>query len=145
MEPTLEQAMRQMLLSLSAVTNQVGQTIRPDLLDRGDDVPAILIQIEDESLHDDLDGRGGLVTATVIVEVLHTTRMGSRQLEQAVRTNNTDPGTGLQGYRGQVGTFFIDCASLTRRRPFIVERETDEDRNWYGIACSYAVDYREIA
>ncbi len=143
-EPTLEQAVRAMLLSFDAVTDLVGQTIRPDILDRADNPPAILIQVEDEIIAEDIEGRGGLVTATVTIEVLHYTRLGSRQLEQAIRTNGTDPGTGLQGYVGLVGQFDVRGSSLARRKPFFVERQTDEDRDWYGIACQYTIDYQEI-
>lgn len=144
MEPTLEQAIRQMLLSFSAVTAHTEQRIRPEFLDRDDELPAILFGVEEETLHDDIEGRGGLITARVLIEVIDYTRLASRALEQAVRTNNTDPGTGLQGYRGQVGPFLIDGATLARRKPFFVERETDEDRNWFGIGCSYDIDYREV-
>ncbi|MCA8984516.1 MAG: hypothetical protein KDA76_12185 [Planctomycetaceae bacterium] len=143
-EPTLEEAVRAMLLTFTSVTDLVATRIRPEVLDRSDNPPALLVQVDDEILSDDLEGRGGLVTATVVIEALHYTRLGSRQLELAIRTNGTDPGTGLQGYRGLVGQFDIRGCTLARRKPFFVERETDEDRDWYGIACHYTIEYREI-
>lgn len=143
-EPTLEEAVRAMLLSFPAVTALVEQRVRPDVFDRSDRPPALLVQVDDELIADDIEGRGGLVTATVVIEALDYTRLGSRLLEQAIRTNGTNPGTGLQGYRGQVGQFHIRGCTLARRKPFFVERMTEEDRDWYGIACHYTIDYHEI-
>ncbi len=85
-----------------------------------------------------------MITASVIVDAIAYTRLESRQLEQLIRTNGTDPGTGLQGYAGLVGTFQIDGCTLARRVPYLLERQSDEDRDWYGIASYYEIDYREI-
>ncbi|HCS53286.1 hypothetical protein [Rubinisphaera sp.] len=140
---TLEEAVRAMLLSLDAVTDLVGDRIRPDILDRSDDPPAILVKVEDEQLHTDLDGQGGLVKAVVVIEAIATTRIESRALERAIRLNGTDPGSGLQGYAGLVGEFDIRCCTLARRKPFFLERESDEDVDWYGIASFYEIEYPE--
>lgn len=144
MEPTIEAALRAMLSSFTAVTDLVGDRIRPDIMDIDDDPHAILVKVESEAIHSDLDGRGGLITASVIVDAIAYTRLESRKLEQLIRTNGTDPGTGLQGYAGLVGTFQVDGCTLARRVPYLLERQTDEDRDWYGIASYYEIDYREI-
>ncbi len=46
MEPIIEAALRAMLSSFSAVTDLVGDCIRPDILDIDDAPQAILVKVE---------------------------------------------------------------------------------------------------
>ncbi len=96
MEPTIEAALRAMLSSFTAVTDLVGDRIRPDILDIKDYPPAILVKIESERIQSDLEAEGGLVSSIIIVDAIAYTRLKSRELEQLIRTGGTDPGSGLQ-------------------------------------------------
>lgn len=65
---TLYQAVRQILAAAAPVTALVGSRIRPDKLDEGDDVPAIVIKISGVP-DDDLEGLLDFGDATVTLFV----------------------------------------------------------------------------
>lgn len=90
---------------MSAVTALVGSgssaRIRPDKFHEEDGtLPAILIEVDNESPQNDLTGRGGLRLGDVTITCRAATRQGARALAEAIRVNGTNPGTGLAGYAG---------------------------------------------
>lgn len=143
----IEQWLRDLLLTFDAVTAIVGSgadaRIRPDQLDEADKTPAILIELQTIDHMNTLDGLGGLAKAMIHVTCLSEQKAKARQLCEAVRTNNTDPGTGLAGYTGAAGDGYIDSATLERttvgQRPLF---EGGDELIW-AVTGEYEVMYQE--
>lgn len=146
----IEDAVRAFLLTRTAVVYLLGThseagdpSIRPDRLHQKDRLPGIAIVVEEEDHLNDLSGKGGLVQATLIVSCLATTRRASRQLAEAVRTNGTDPGTGLAGYRGAAGSISEIHAQLNNSQTNYVPLKVDSDEGIYSTDATYEVWYHE--
>ena len=96
--------LRTLLLTFSAVTDLVGTgdtaRIRPERLHQDDDdtEEAIIVQVDNIEHLNDLTGKGGRIFAYVTLVCRASTQALAEALAEAVRTNDTDPGTGLAGY-----------------------------------------------
>lgn len=140
----VEQWLRDLLLTFEAVTALVGQRIRPDELHEKDGTPALLIELQLIDHMNTLDGLGGLAKASVHVTALSERKSVARTVQEAVRLNGTDPGTGLAGYTGEAGNGFLDSATLQRTvctfRPF----DEGGDEGWHAVTGEYEVMYQEV-
>lgn len=139
----IEQWLRDLLLTFEAVTALVGQRIRPDELHENDSTPALLIELQTIVPQNTLDGLGGLAKASVHITALSDKKHVARTVQEAVRLNGTDPGSGLAGYTGDAGDGFIDSATLEQTtvtfRPF----QESGDEGWYAVTGEYEVMYQE--
>lgn len=116
---------RSFLLTLPALTAIVGSRIRPDQRDESDgDQPAVIIEIADGQQFNDLQANGGLVQLDVIFRCLSHDVTESEAIGEAIRTNNTNPGTGLDGYEGIAGLGYIQSAN---RQSFNSDAVFDEE------------------
>lgn len=94
-----------MLLTYSALTALVGTRIYPDVLpqqsdeeDQSETLPAVVIDVMDETPQNSLDGGDGMVVSNIGVRCFALTKALARQVAEAVRVNGTDPGTGLASH-----------------------------------------------
>lgn len=142
MTMTLGEAIRAKLLTLNAVTLLVGDKIRPDQLAQSDRLPAILISVDEEEPQNDLDGHGGLVDATVTISAIDSNATRARQLAEAIRSNNTNPGTGLAGFTGLAGDVHID-AILNRKSSDFLANDDGSEGGVFSIDSIYTVWYSE--
>jgi len=146
MAEELEESLRTFLKTLDAVTALVGGAtaprIRPDKLDEGDVLPAIIIEVDDEDEQNTLDGLGGLVVADVNVKCRAGTKKVSRQLARAVRVNGTDPGTGLAGYSGVAGDQTIH-AVLEGKTTSYTPSGDGSDEGHYDTDMSFTICFNE--
>lgn len=147
MAETIEHSLRDLLLTLSAVTDIVGTggsaRIRPDRLGQQDTRPGIMVEVDLEEPQNSLDGKGGLVYARVTISCRAVTKAVSRTLAEAVRTNNTDPGTGLAGYHGVAGSQEID-AVLEDTITSFNSKDDGSDEGWYDTDALYVVSFHEV-
>jgi len=146
MAAKIEESLRTYLLTLSAVTDLVGTgdtaRIRPDRLHEDDALPGIIIEVDNERPQNDLSGVGGLVYADVNIKCRAATKSGSRSLAEAIRTNNTNPGTGLAGYRGTAGSQTIG-AVLDGMQTSYMPAGDESDEGYYDTDCSYIIGFAE--
>jgi len=146
MAAEIEESLRTLLKTFDAVTALLGGAtnprIRPDRLDEGDTLPAIIIEVDDEEQLNDLSGVGGLVRADVNVKCRAATKKGARLLAWAVRTNNTDPGTGLAGYSGEAGDQTIH-AVLDDETPSYTPAGDGRDDGHYDVDMDFTIMFNE--
>jgi len=146
MAQELEESLRTLLKTFDAVTALVGGAtaprIRPDRLDESDTLPAIIIEVDDEEQLNDLSGTGGLVRAPVNLVCRAATKAAARLLARAVRTNNTDPGTGLAGYSGAAGEQTIH-AVLDDETPSYTPAGDGRDDGHYDVNLDFTIMFNE--
>jgi hypothetical protein len=127
---SLEADIRTALAAMTAVTAIVGTgnsaRIRTDRLHEGDELPAVLVEVDTEEKVNDLSGKGGASFCGVTVTCLALMRETARALAEAVRVNGTNPGTGLAGYSGSA--FHCTLESITTG---FVPLEDGSDEGWY--------------
>jgi len=145
----IEDVVRDFLLTRTAVTAIVAKhptagdpCIRPDTLHEKDQLPAIVITVEEEDYHNDLSAKSGLARAMLTISCLAATRRDSRLLAEAVRVNGTNPGTGLAGFKGLAGGLQIH-AQLNGSQTAFVAQGDKSDQGWYATDAAYEVDYPE--
>lgn len=133
MSDSLEKATRAVLVGLPAVTAIVGQKIRPHKLGQKDRLPAILIEVPTDETAECLgnsDPQSGQAVINVVC-CAHT-KAEAHAIAEAVRTNGTDPGTGLSGYSGAAGDLTFDSAALVRTECDLETDDGDGDEgDWY--------------
>ena len=92
------------LRGLSAVTALVGSgtsaRIYEDNAPRETTAAHIIVEVDGDRSLNDLTGKGGLRISDVNLICRSASRVGADALAEAVRTNGTNPGTGLAGYAG---------------------------------------------
>ncbi len=134
----VEADIRTALLAMSAVTGLVGASslarIRPDRLHEDDTLPAVIVEVDSEVPQNDISGVGGLRISSVNLICRATTRAGSRALAEAVRTNGTNPGTGLAGYAGAS----LDAVLETMTTAY-VPKDDGSDQGWYDTNMDFTV------
>lgn len=149
---TVEANLRTLLLTFSGVTSMVGTgdaaRIRPDRLHQDDDkIPSgkggVIIEIDSEDPLNDLSGVGGRVYANVNIKCRAATKAVARALAESIRSNDTDPGTGLSGYNGTPNSDEIDVVLEDMTTSFAPAGE-GSDQGYYDIDCSYSVTYAEV-
>jgi hypothetical protein len=144
----VEADIRTLLLTLSAVTDLVGTgdaaRIRPDKLDQADDdsLQAIIVEVDSEEPALGLDGKGGRVYADVTLRCRARQKSQARAVADAVRTNGTDPGTGLAGYNGTVNGHTLD-AWLEDTQTSFTPADDGSDEGFYDVFCSYRLTFEE--
>lgn len=142
----IEETLVALLKGLSAVTAIVGEgnaaRIRPDRLDQGETLPAILMEVDEEP-QNDLDGIGGLVYSDVTLTCRATTKAAARALAEAIRLNGTNPGTGLAGYHGTVASVTFD-ATLESTVAAFTHKGDGSEAGWYDVIASYVVSHAEV-
>lgn len=147
----VEEALRELLISFEAVAalTAVGTTgdylIRPDRLEQDDDEtqPHVVIEVDREDPQNDLTGKGGLVYAEVTIRCRDRTKAGARALAEAIRRNDTDPGTGLAGYHGTISGFSLDAVLEDTQIAFVPETD-GSSRGWWDVFQSYMVSFAEV-
>jgi hypothetical protein len=145
---SLEGDIRTALLTMDAVTALVGTgnsaRIRPYELQSIDDrkEPHIIVQVDSQPRENTLDGTGGaLINADVNLSCRAMTRQAARELADAVKTNGTDPGTGMAFYGGSGAAFdswIEDAVSST------IGWGDDSKRVWHTVELSCIAQYTEV-
>lgn len=143
---TIEEAVRTRLLTLSAVaalttTIKFYELLMTDLPQGG---AAIVIRTANRTWDDDnnLDGRTTLARATVIITSLSRKLSVASSLAEAVRTNSTNPGTGMGPCTVTTGDLPFQATLLSEE----TDRARDEDGSDIGVWSveqTYALTFTE--
>lgn len=147
----IEADLRTYLLTLSAVTTLVGQRIYvdeiPQLADgeeQTDIFPCIVFTVMNETEQTDLDGDGGLVLGQIQIAALSGMKSVARSICEAVRINGTNPGTGLAGYTGTVGTASFTKCVLNDTSMEYWQADDGTDTGLHVVKANYSLWYAEI-
>jgi hypothetical protein len=149
---TVEANLRTLLLTFSGVTTLVGTgdaaRIRPDRLHQdADKIPVgkggVIIEVDNEAPLNDLSGVGGRVYADVNLKCRAASKAVARALAESIRSNDTDPGTGLAGYNGTPDADEIDAVLEDMTTSFTPAGD-GSDQGYYDVDCSYSVTYAEV-
>lgn len=140
----IETAVITKLGSLATVAAAVGARIHADDIDDGDELPAIVVLVTSETPQDgeiDLDGQATLWEADVDIEVYARTRTEARDIEEKIRDNGTDPGTGLNGFGGATANGTIRLAVNTGSESSIEAPQNAEGSPRYVQTSTYFCQY----
>lgn len=143
---TIEEAVAAQLLTMSAVT-AITSTIRPDDmlmsdLPRGDGAAAVLIGDLQEHFENDIDGTCSLVAARLTIAAVCRNKARARALSEAIRTNGTDPGTGLAGANVTTGDLPF-MAMLEERSAGMVWDQDGGDTGIHSVDSVYYLTFNE--
>lgn len=149
---SIEKSIRSKLLLQSSVTAIVGSgtsaRIRPYKLWQKDDItesPAVVIRVNREEDQNDMEYEGGLIIADVSVVAIAMELEDTRDLAKRIKTNNTNPGTGLA--HGEWNTLAVplnvqSCCCLYTEYDFIFFGD-DSDEGYYVADTHYTIIYDE--
>jgi len=145
----IEDGLVTLLKTFDAVTALVGSgdaaRIRPDRLHEDDppDQTLLILSVEAEEAYSDLAGETGLVKATVVLTCIDRSKATARALAEAIRTNDTNPGTGLSGYSGTAGSEGQIDAYWIRNDLEYVAEDDGSDEGWYLVHAEYSIHYEQ--
>lgn len=141
----IEDAIVAKLLTLTAVT-AITTTIRPDQLAQTDNpktTPGIIVSVDEETFDDqNIGGTADVVTAMVAISAISASKTRARLLAEAIRSNGTNPGTGLQGCRVRNGTVDFDMM-LEKRSSGYVPNMDGSDSGLFAVESVFTVKYYE--
>jgi hypothetical protein len=138
---TVAEAIRERLLSLSAVTDLVGTRIRTLVLGQSDTLPAIRVQriTDNEGMH--LRGSDGVRRSRVQVDSYANAASGTdpyataRNVDEALHGDGA--GSGLFGFKGDIGSPPFTVQAIF---PITVREEFDaEERHIVRVLREYEV------
>lgn len=132
-------ALRSLLLLWSEVTNHVVDRIRPNMFSPsvdGDTSKAVVLNVLDGTQLNTLDRTAAIIDATVEITIRAPLQTEADQIAEAIRTRNTTPSTGLDGYTGSAGAGFLMSAE---RRSFSSGAEVSDDGDETGNFLSVQV------
>jgi hypothetical protein len=136
----IEEAVRAKLLTMAAVT-AVTSVIRADRLEQTDTLPAIVLTVK-EDFENELSGTCALASATVNVVSLSRNRPQARDLAEAIRTNSTDPGTGLAGCDVTTGDLPFEAMLVSRQTGYDDPADNSE-KGYYWVDSTYICRFTE--
>jgi hypothetical protein len=142
-ENHLHIGLKGLLLTKAAVTALVGTRIRFDQLTDKDPLPALVVDVQSEESESDLSGAGGLITAIVEFRAVAATKAAAADILEAIRTNGTDPGTGLAGYTGVAVDADIRAAWFEGREFEAVDSGDGKDSALHVGKATYLIQYVE--
>lgn len=118
---------RSLLLLWSELTDIVYDRIRPESFHSTDaNQPALMLELSEGTQQNFLERSSVVVDATLMVTVRAPLATQAAQIAEIIRTRNTKPSTGLDGYSGSAGSGYILGAE---RQSFSNGKELDTDGN----------------
>lgn len=132
----------QLLNTFDAVTAAT-TCIRTDHVDQSDELPYVIIEVPDAEVFGDLSGEGGLVSAEVVIRCRSASVIEADAIGEAVRTNGTDPGTGLAGYDGPAGSGSVQGSQHTGFGTDYVPDDDGEPTGEFEHYATYRIWYSQ--
>jgi hypothetical protein len=151
MSASVEQILTQVIAGLSAFRQlSPAPTVRPYKIPQsefkaGTGALAVIVESPEETHQNDLDGRGGGVSAAASVEAVAEVFDDAWNLAEIIRTNGTNPGTGLAGFTGTVAGSWIQRISVDVTHKGFVAYEDGSDEGYYFVRHDLTVDFSETA
>jgi hypothetical protein len=116
---------RSLLLLFDPVTNIVDDRIRPNGFHSTDEnEPALMLELIDGNQINPLDRTAVIVDGVLQITVRSPSATQAAEIAESIRTQGTNPSTGLDGYTGSAGSGFLVSAE---RVSFSTGKEVDED------------------
>lgn len=126
---------RSLLLLWDDLTNVVGERIRPESFHSTDEnEPALMLELTEGSQQNFLERSSAVIDATLMITARAPLAAQVAEIAEIIRSRNTDPSTGLDGYSGSAGGGYILSAE---RQSFSngkeVGQDGDETNNYISI------------
>lgn len=132
MDP-IKTALRSLLASDPVVSGLVGDRVRPDELDEGDELPAIVIEILEESAVESLDDDGDTRTTTVAVHCCAHRSAQAGELAAAVTAL-------LDGFRGEAADLQLDPITWQQtERDQVSGDDAGEEADWWIVTPQFRI------
>lgn len=135
----IEQVLREQLLAIVAVQAIVGDRIRPGELDPQDTLPAITIELDEETREIDLEGDGGLVEAEMLITAHADRYLHARQLCNAIAHGD---GTELDAGLSNWGAADVETHLISTKRVLVDLKDGGGGKRNLFVS-RYRVVYRE--
>jgi hypothetical protein len=134
---------RALLLLWDEVTDLCDMRIRVDgfAIDDGTEA-SVMLEIVDSNQMNFLEESRGCVTADVLVTCRCINETTRTELAEAIRSRNTDPTTGLDGYRGAAGNGWIIQSNRTDSAAGKLYDADGDETDFYEQRDLYRIMYR---
>ena len=128
-------SIRSLLLLWDELTDFVDDRIRPDAFHSTDEnLPALMLELTDGTQLNALDRTAAIVDASLQITVRAPLASQAAAIAEIIRSRNTDPSTGLDGYTGSAGSGTLLSAE---RQSFSngkeIDQNGDETANYLSI------------
>lgn len=127
---------RTYLAAQAAVSSLVGTRIYPDALPQDATRPALVFTVISSVGEHHLTAAAGIARAIVQIDCYADTRLAANALSEAVRGE-------MQGYRGAMGSEYVQCCHLQNR---IYDYDTPEhgsDQGLYRVIMEWLIWHTE--
>ena len=138
---TIEEAIRQKLLSMDAVT-AITTTFRPIELMQTDRGPTISIHVFEKNYTNDISGRCSLVDVRAVVSASSGNKAQAEALAEAIRVNGTDPGTGLAGCTVTTGGLPFQAMLIKDELEYVANQDGSNSGR-YMVDSIYVLTFEE--
>lgn len=142
---TVGSAVREYLRTLTAVTTRATAIRRRRLIqsDNWMKNDFILLFVNDENFDtQNISGKSDLVTANITISCISSDVDRAWELAEAVRTNNENPGSGLQGAVVREDDYSFD-AMLESRSERDIPNQDGSDSGLVTVDSEYTIKYYE--
>ena len=126
---------RSLLLLWSELTALVGERIRPNGFHSTDgDLASVMMELPDGRQLNVLDRKTAIIEATLILTVRAPLAGQAAQIAEVIRSRNTTPCTGLDGFSGSAGSgFILSCERMNFETGIEVDDDGDETGNFLHV------------
>lgn len=135
----IEDGMRDLLITDARITDVVGDRIRPGVLDEDDTLPAIVVTINSEDHHGDLDESSGLISADILLHAIAHRYRQARQLGKRIVASLGDEEGPAAG--GTIQSLDIEDETYT---PVPEGDDSDRWRHVLTVRCTVFYQPQEI-
>lgn len=133
---------RDLLLLFESVTDEVSDRITPNQF-AGIDFqrPAIMIELRDCSQQNTLDRSACLVTGSLVITIRSKDDALNDRLAAGIRTQGTEPGTGLYGFSGVCGDGVLLSAERSDFDASIVFDDDGDETDLFDSIQVYRIHF----
>lgn len=134
--------LRTWALTKPAITDLIVARWYPDELPQGATVPAVVYELISGDEEGHLGGRVEVSHVRMQLDAIALTRTAAVALADAIRGNDTTPG--LSGFRGNMGSVFIEGVSVASGlRCSTEELESGSDRRYRIASRDYLISFQD--
>lgn len=119
---------RSLLLLFEDLTDVVSDRITPNQFGGEDhQQPSVMLELRDCEQQNTLDRSACLVTGNLVITIRSMDDLLNDQLAEVIRTQNTDPASGLDGFSGPCGSgILLGCERSGFDTSIVFDEDGDE-------------------
>ena len=133
---------RSLLLLFEDLTDVVSDRITPNQFASDDQQqPSVMIELRECTQQNTLDRTSCLVTGTLVLTIRSKDDILCDQIAESIRSQNTSPSTGLDGYSGGAGDGELIGSERTDFDTSIVYDDDGDETDLYDSVQVYRIHY----